>query len=140
MPDLTGNIPSSMYYGSIMSEFLRIARCTLLLSDFVPRARTLFLRMADQGGTKNRVLQQIKKAMLRHPGPFKKFQTDCNTIISLITTNWYTLIKTSIGFFFFISFWRFVTFCNPIHLPYKLKKKRWYSFWQQSIAYSVFFL
>ena len=43
--------------------------------------------MADQGGTKNRVLQQIKKAMLRHPGPFKKFQTDCNAIISLITTN-----------------------------------------------------
>ena len=36
MPDLTGNIPSSMYYGSIMSEFLRIARCTLLLADFVP--------------------------------------------------------------------------------------------------------
>ena len=87
MPDLTGNIPSSMYYGSIMSEFLRIARCTLLLSDFVPRAKKLFLRMADQGGTKNRVLQQIKKAMLRHPGPFRKYQTDCKTIISLITTN-----------------------------------------------------
>ena len=28
MPDLTGNIPSSMYYGSIMSEFLRIACCS----------------------------------------------------------------------------------------------------------------
>lgn len=87
MPDLTGNIPSSMYYGSIMSEFLRIARCTLLLADFVPRAKKLFLRMTTQGGTKNRVLQQIKKAMLRHPGPFKKYPSDYNTIISLITEN-----------------------------------------------------
>ena len=43
MPDLTGNIPSSMYYGSIMSEFLRIARCTLLLTDFVPRAKSCSL-------------------------------------------------------------------------------------------------
>ena len=54
-----------------MSEFLRIARCTLLLTDFVPRAKKLFLRMTTQGSTKNRVLQQIKKAMLRHQGPFK---------------------------------------------------------------------
>ena len=87
MPDLTGNIPSSMYYGSIMSEFLRIARCTLLLSDFIPRAKKLFVRMATQGGTQLRVLQQIKKAMMRHPEPFKKYQTDCDTIISLITSN-----------------------------------------------------
>ena len=29
MPDLSGNIPSYIFYGSIMSEFLRIARCTL---------------------------------------------------------------------------------------------------------------
>merc|ERR1712141_367476 len=86
MPDLTGNIPSSMFYGSIMSEFLRIARCALLLSDFVPRAKKLFLRMTTQGGTKNRVLQQIKKVVLRHPGPFKKYQTESNTIISLITS------------------------------------------------------
>ena len=45
--------------------------------------------MTTQGGTKNRVLQQIKKAMLRHPGPFKKYPSDYNTIISLITENWY---------------------------------------------------
>ena len=42
MPDLCGNIPSNMFYGSILSEFLRIARCTLLLSDFIPRARKLY--------------------------------------------------------------------------------------------------
>ena len=51
MPDLNGNIPSTMFYGSVMSEFLRIARCTLLLEDFVPRAKKLFERMCNQGGT-----------------------------------------------------------------------------------------
>ena len=85
MPDLTGNIPSTMFYGSIMSEFLRIARCTLLLKDFVPRAKSLFDRMVNQGGTKNKVLRQIRKAMLRHPEPFKKFQTRPDGIISQIT-------------------------------------------------------
>ena len=85
MPDLTGNIPSAMFYGSIMSEFLRIARCTLLLKDFVPRAKSLFDRMVNQGGTKNKVLRQIRKAMLRHPEPFKKFQTRADDIILEIT-------------------------------------------------------
>ena len=87
MPDLTGNIPSNMFYGSIMSEFLRIARCTLLLKDFVPRAKKLFEGMTNQGGTKSRVLQQIRKAMLRHPEPFKKYQTRPDGIISKITSD-----------------------------------------------------
>ena len=52
MPDLNGNIPSTMFYGSVMSEFLRIARCTLLLKDFVPRAKKLFERMCNQGSKK----------------------------------------------------------------------------------------
>ena len=40
MPDLGGNIPSHVFYGSAMSEFLRIARSTLLYSDFLPVARS----------------------------------------------------------------------------------------------------
>ena len=84
MPDLNGNIPSNMYYGSIMSEFLRIARCTLLLSDFVPRAKTLYQRMINQGGSANRVLRQIRKAMLRHPEPFIKYTTSSSNIITQI--------------------------------------------------------
>ena len=85
MPDLTGNIPSTMFYGSIMSEFLRIARCTLLSKDFVPHAKSLFDQVMNQGGTKNKVLRQIRKAMLRHPKPFKTFQTRSDGIISQIT-------------------------------------------------------
>ena len=86
MPDLNGNIPSNMFYGSTMSEFLRIARCTLLLSDFIPRARKLYKRMVNQGGSANKVLRQIRKAMSRHSLPFQKYDTSPNEIIAQITS------------------------------------------------------
>ena len=85
MPDLSGNIPSYVFYGSIMSEFLRIARCTLLLSDFIPRASALFKRMMKQGGSKNMVLRQIRKAIARHPEPFQKYSSPVNQIINNVT-------------------------------------------------------
>ena len=85
MPDLSGNIPSYVFYGSIMSEFIRIARCTLLLSDFIPRASALYKRMMKQGGSKNMVLRKIRKAMTRHPEPFQKYSYPPNQIINNIT-------------------------------------------------------
>ena len=84
MPDLTGNIPDHVFYGSIMSEFLRIARCTLKLSDFIPRAQVLLKRMLTQGGSEMMVLRQICKAMSRHPEPFEKFATGPIEIINKI--------------------------------------------------------
>ena len=50
MPNLNGNIPSHVFYGSVMSEFLRIARCTMLYTDFLPVAAKLFTQMINQGG------------------------------------------------------------------------------------------
>ncbi len=73
MPDLSGNIPSHVFYGSVMSEFLRIARCTLLYSDFLPSAISLFKRMINQGGSDSFILKQMFKAVNRHPQPFAKF-------------------------------------------------------------------
>ena len=84
MPDLSGNIPSHVFYGSIMSEFLRIARCTVLLSDFVPKASALYKRMMKQGGSQNMVLKQIRKAVIRHPEPFKKYTSPPQQIIDKI--------------------------------------------------------
>ena len=37
MPDLSSNIPSNIFHGTVFSELLRIARATLLFDDFVPR-------------------------------------------------------------------------------------------------------
>ena len=81
MPDLSGNLPSFIFYGSIMSEFLRIARCTRLVEDFIPRAKSLCDRMVAQGGSKNVVLKQVKKAMSRHPIPFQKFSLPTAEIV-----------------------------------------------------------
>ena len=81
MPDLSGNLPSFIFYGSIMSEFLRIARCTRLVEDFIPRAKMLCERMVSQGGSKNLVLKQIRKAISRHPLPFTKFSLSPSEII-----------------------------------------------------------
>ena len=85
MPDLSGNLPSFIFYGSIMSEFLRIARCTKLISDFLPRAKSLVDRMVSQGGNKPLVLKQIKKAVSRHPQPFHKFSLSTKQIIEKLS-------------------------------------------------------
>ena len=82
MPDLNGNIPSHIFYGSVMSEILRIARSTLLYADFLPVASSLLTRMTNQGGSKVRLLQQISKAITRHPEPFKKFSKSSKEIVA----------------------------------------------------------
>ena len=85
MPDLNGNIPSHVFYGSVMSEFLRVARCTLLYTDFLKSATGLFNRMTNQGGSKEKLLRQISKAISRHPIPFAKFSKTANEIIQDIS-------------------------------------------------------
>jgi hypothetical protein len=48
MPDLSGNITSFIFYGYIMSEFLRIARSTQQIENFIPRAKSLCDKMVAQ--------------------------------------------------------------------------------------------
>ena len=74
IPYLPYNIPSSIFYSSIFSEFLRIARCTLRLTDFVPKASQLYTSMITQGGNKASIIQrQIKKAIQRYAEIFFKY-------------------------------------------------------------------
>ena len=73
MPHLSSNIPSSIFYGSIFIEILRIARCTLLFDDFIPRLSELLLRMNSQGGDTKLIMKQIRKAFRRYPETFQKF-------------------------------------------------------------------
>ena len=86
MPDLSGNIPSHMFYGSVMSEFLRISRCTLLYSDFLPSAIKLYKRMINQGGSDTFILSQISKVINRHPLSFDKYTKRATEIINDIST------------------------------------------------------
>ena len=88
MPNASSNIPTVIFYGSIFSEFLRIARCSLLFQDFLPRATELFTRMKAQGGVSNIILKQIKKAISRYPSVFSKFDKShsqlCEAIVNLL--------------------------------------------------------
>ena len=45
-----------------------IVRCTLRLTDFVPKASQLYARMITQGGNKANILRLIKKT-------FQKYET-----------------------------------------------------------------
>ena len=49
---LSSNIPSTISSGSIFSELLRIARCSLRTDDSIPRDSDLFSKMIAQGGNR----------------------------------------------------------------------------------------
>ena len=82
MPDLSGNIPDHVFYGSVMSEFLRIARATLLYPDFLLKAKDLFSRMVNQSGEKHMILLQLKKAITNHSDAFLSFRKPLQQILS----------------------------------------------------------
>ena len=63
----TVRIPLSIFCGSIFSEFLRIAQCTLRLKDCLRKASQFYTRMITQGGNKSSILRQIKKSIPNIP-------------------------------------------------------------------------
>ena len=73
MPYIDSNIPSYIFYGTILSEIVRIARSTLLLDDLIPRLGALFKRMLIQGADRWKIICQCKKAMDKHELSFRKF-------------------------------------------------------------------
>ena len=80
MPDLNGNIPNHVFYGSIMSEVLRIARASLQYCDFIPKVQTLFKRMINQGACEVGLSRQVSKVLNKHPEAFKSFNLQSNII------------------------------------------------------------
>ena len=81
MPDRGSNIPSYIFYGTVLSEYLRIARSTLRLNDFIPRVSSLVVRMLNQGGQYFKLFKQFNKAMMRYPDPFTRYNMTPNNII-----------------------------------------------------------
>ena len=63
---MSTNIPSTIFYGSTFSALLSIARCT-------PRASDLFSRMMAQGGNRETLPKELKKALHRYLTVFQKF-------------------------------------------------------------------
>ena len=81
MPYIDSNIPSYIFYGTIMSEIIRIARCTMLLDDLIQRLGALCKRMLNQGADSWKILRQCKKTMDKHSHTFVKFASRSDIII-----------------------------------------------------------
>ena len=81
MPNLLSNIPSKIFYNTIKSEILRIARCTLKLTDFIPRARNLYNRMKNQGGDTYQIKTSLLRFMNKHINTFEKYKNPLKDII-----------------------------------------------------------
>ena len=73
MPDLSGNIPLHVFYGSIMAELLRIARASMLYKDFLSKARCLYTRMLNQGATVSKLSLVVNKLFNKHSDTLSKF-------------------------------------------------------------------
>ena len=74
MPYLCSNIPKKIFYSSLVGEFLRIARATLLLTDFEGKAKNLIERMLNQGGDHRNIKRSLFKIISRHPDSFSQFR------------------------------------------------------------------
>ena len=81
MPDLSGNIPDHVFYGSVMSEFLRISRATLLYPDFLYKAKQLLTRMLNQNGDHSKLILQLKKAITRNNDIFCRYKKSASDIL-----------------------------------------------------------
>ena len=84
MPDKGSNIPSYIFYGTILSEYLRIARCTLRFMDFIPKVNSLVQRMVRQGAFLFKIYRQFHKAMTNHPDCFINFEKSPHDIVDSI--------------------------------------------------------
>ena len=85
MPDIHGNIPNNVFYGSVMAEILRIGRASLRYRDFLTPTKKLLTRMKNQGGEPNKLKRQLKKAVDRYPAVFSKYQKQVKDIVSDMT-------------------------------------------------------
>ena len=73
MPNFDSNIPSSIFYGSVLSEILRIARASCYFEDFFVKVKTLFQRMINQGGNRKQLIKQLLKAFHNHNNIFCRY-------------------------------------------------------------------
>ena len=88
MPHLSSNIPSTISSGSIFSELLRMAKCSLRTKHFIPRAFDLFSRMIVQDGNRATLTKQLRTAFHRYPNVFQKFgKTHEEINISIMKNN-----------------------------------------------------
>ena len=84
MPYISSNIPESIFYSTMVGEFLRIARSTLLFTDFLPKTRELIHRLNNQGAVQHTSIRHLRKIIQRHPDDFAHFRIETEDMLSQI--------------------------------------------------------
>lgn len=81
MPHIESNIPKCIFYSALIGEFLRIARSTLMLEDFLEKAKQLIERMKTQGAKRNMTYRNLQKIISSHEEDFSRFQISTEDLI-----------------------------------------------------------
>ena len=68
----------------MVGEFLRIARSTLLFSDFLPKTRELIHRLKKQGAVQQTSIRHLRKIIQRHQDDFSHFRIETEEMLSQI--------------------------------------------------------
>ena len=76
MPHMDSNIPKKIFYSSLVGEFLRIGRSTLLFEDFLPKTKDLINRMFKQGAHHQISHRMLLKIASRHSESFSQFRME----------------------------------------------------------------
>jgi len=84
MPHLDSNIPQSIFYSALLGEFLRIARCTLRLDDFLPKAKELLNRMKKQGSQERRTRKSLSKIIQIHHKSFIQLSRNPENLLNFL--------------------------------------------------------
>ena len=82
MPYIDSKIPKSILYSTLVGEFLRIARRSLLYKDFNEKAMELLNRMKAQGAQSPRGRKALSKTIRKHEKAFANFGKNCDEILS----------------------------------------------------------
>jgi hypothetical protein len=94
-PNMCSNLPASPAYGVYISQLICYARTSSNYYDFLKRHLHLRNRLLDQGNTKIRLIQSLKKFIFRY-----------QDLVEIYSVSAETIINDAFSYFFFINVWR----------------------------------
>ena len=83
MPYLCSNMPSKIFYASVSSEILRLARTNSNRNNFLNTVKVLLDRMRKQGCKMNQLKKMLNKMFGRHATDFHKFAHTAKEFIAM---------------------------------------------------------
>ena len=84
MPYLSNNMPSNIFYSTLSSELLRIARCTTDKDNFLQTAKALISRMKKQGAAVARLCKSLRRLYENHIDCLSRFFKSSEQFVSCL--------------------------------------------------------